>query len=107
MAAAQPCHRDTRRGVVEALLAYGADVNARWCVSVQIGKAAEYAKAPPECTQPAGVTPLMFAASVGNSDIVSLLLKRAADRDAQDWAFKVPLDYALAVQKTDIVELLR
>jgi ankyrin repeat protein len=93
--------------VADKLLAYGADVNARWCVPIEFVKATERSKAAPQCTRETGMTPLMFAASLGDGDMVALLLKRGADRHLQDWTSRTAFAYAVSAQKRDIAGMLR
>jgi hypothetical protein len=93
--------------VAEKLLAYGADANARWCVPIEFVKATERSKAPSQCTRESGVTPLMFAASLGDADMIRLLLNAGADRQLQDWEAKTASAYAAMSKKRDLADMLR
>src|SRR5438067_12147094 len=55
--------------LVEMLVNYGADVNARWCMPVYFGRDA-VPSAPAGCTKETGMTALMFAAMRGDQEIV-------------------------------------
>lgn len=63
--------------IARMLLSYGADVNY---------------------TALNGQTPLIVAASTGNTDAVVLLLQNGADPQAVDWRQKTALDYATSSQ---------
>lgn len=53
------------------------------------------------------MTPLMFAAFLGDGAMVGLLLKRGADRHLQDWESKTALAYAVSAQQPDVADLLK
>ncbi len=77
---------------VDILLEHGADPNARWCVSIT--RIRDEAPAPhPSCTLQNGISPLMYAASMGRADVTTLLLEYRADPAAQDWAGRTVSDY--------------
>lgn len=80
--AAQTGHKD----VVELLLAYKADANAR---SLR------------------GWTPLHFAAANGHRDVVALLLAKNADVNARTDRGETPLCLALQARYAEVAELLR
>jgi ankyrin repeat protein len=70
--------------LVEMLLGYGANVNARWCAPFDFSRGAQ-AVAPAGCGIDSGTTPRMSAAMRGDADIVALLLSRGGDRTLTDW----------------------
>jgi len=84
----QPLHSAVAQGGVEsvkALLAAGADPNAR---------------------QQGGFTPLLVAAAKGNLEIVKLLLLNGADPNGRNDAGATPLTLAAARRHADVIALL-
>jgi ankyrin repeat protein len=78
--------------VVEALLEHRADPNQRSCVSVESDP--KHRARATECTTTNGTTPLMWATSLGRTDMVSLLLKHGAGSTLRDWQGRTAADYA-------------
>jgi ankyrin repeat protein len=79
-----------REGNIEAVkqhIAAGTDVNAK-------DDALEW-------------TPLFMAAGKGHKEIVELLIAKGADVNAKDKDDETPLDEAIAVNRTEIADLLR
>jgi len=74
------------KGMVEALLAKGSDVNAK---------------------EKLGVTPLHVAAFGGYTDVVQVLLAHGADVNAKDYKNWTPLKWAEIGRHKDTAELLR
>ena len=74
---------------VRLLLEHGADVNQRWCELTPQETPLE-----PACTIEKGITPLMWAARLGSTESVTLLLDYKADRSLTDWAGRSALHYA-------------
>lgn len=68
--------------IMELLLAHGADANIRWCDSDR-----------PQCNERTGVTPLMYAATLGDEKATDILLKHGADRSLRDWRGRTAADY--------------
>jgi ankyrin repeat protein len=79
--------------LVEMLVGYGADVNARWCAPVDFSRDAHVVR-PSGCAVDNGTTPLMSAAMRGDGDIVSSLVSRGADRTLTDWRGRTAQWYA-------------
>jgi ankyrin repeat protein len=75
---------------VKLLLSHGADPNARWCPFESRGRS-EWR---PSCTSTLGASALIFAAALGSSEIVELLLTAGADPTHRDWNNGSALDYA-------------
>jgi ankyrin repeat protein len=96
--------RDTE--LVVELLRHGADKNARWCVPIQLG-ATRVLRREPGCTEDTGITAVMFAASLGQSEIVRWLSRQGADLSLQDWQNQTALDHALRARHEDIARDLR
>ena len=67
---------------MELLLARGADADIRWCDSDR-----------PQCNERTGVTPLMYAATLGAEEFASMLLKHGADPSLRDWNGLTAEDY--------------
>ena len=64
------------------LVAHGADVNIRWCETDR-----------PRCNERTGVTPLMYAATLGNEELSDLLVHHGADASLRDWNGLTAADY--------------
>ena len=73
---------DRRQEMLELLLTHGADPNIRWCDSNR-----------PQCDERTGLTPLMYAATLGDETVTSILLKRGADTSLRDWRGLTAADY--------------
>jgi hypothetical protein len=73
---------NARLEMIRTLLAHGADANIRWCDSDR-----------PQCNENTGVTPLMYAATLGNEEFSDLLLKNGADPSLRDWRGRTTADY--------------
>lgn len=84
------------------LLKGGAGVNERGCVAAGYDRSGKRPIISADCKRDNGMTPLMWAASVGNVDCVALLLEFNADRSLKDWAGRSALDYT----KTDDIRKL-
>jgi ankyrin repeat protein len=95
------------RVAIDALLAAGADPNARWCVPVRSLYNAQQRGKKPGCDLRNGITPLMFAASAGHDEIVAALLEHGADRSLADWTGRTALDYAATERRDKVRALLR
>jgi len=76
------------------LLRNGADVNSRWCVSLEYRNYEPVITSDPACTPSNGITPLMFSAAAGDHDAARLLMVFHADRSLKDWAGRTALNYA-------------
>jgi hypothetical protein len=72
-----------QREITDLLLAHGADPNVRWCGDND----------PPRCDEKNGVTPLMYAGTLGDQDFAELLLRRGADPSLRDWRGLTASDY--------------
>ena len=68
--------------MADLLLQHGADANARLC-DFNI----------PECNLKTGMTLLMYAAALGDEDLLSLLTRRGADDSLRDWRGLTASDY--------------
>lgn len=108
---------------VEALLAKGADVNAKndeygWTplhsaayagkkdiAELLLSRGADV-NAKNKFKNEYGVTPLHIAANAGHKDIVELLLAKGADVNAKDSSGWTPLLMAVGQGKTDVTELM-
>src|SRR5688572_12650402 len=75
---------------VKLLLSHGADPNAHWCPFESRGRS-EWRLS---CTSARGASALIFAAALGSSEIVELLLAAGADPTHRDWNNGSALDYA-------------
>jgi hypothetical protein len=75
---------NARRKIMELLLAHGADANIRWCDSEADR---------PKCNERNGLTPLMYAATLGYQEFTDILLKRGADPSLRDWNGLTAADY--------------
>lgn len=75
---------------VHALVTHGADPNMRWCPYESRGTW----DGPGKCTSEAGTFALAWAASLGLTGIVEVLLAAGADPSMQDWTGNSALDYA-------------
>ena len=73
---------NARRDIMALLLAHGADANIRWCDTDR-----------PRCNERTGVTPLMYAATLGYDDFTEILLKHGADESLRDWRGLTAADY--------------
>ena len=73
---------NTRREIMNLLLDHGADANIRWCE-----------KDRPKCNERTGVTPLMYAATLGYQEFTDILLKHGADPSLRDWNGLTATDY--------------
>ncbi len=73
---------NTRLGIMGLLLAHGADANIRWCDTDR-----------PQCNERTGVTPLMYAATLGYDEFTNILLKHGADTSLRDWNGLTAADY--------------
>jgi hypothetical protein len=71
------------REIMNLLLAHGADPNIRWCDADRT-----------PCNERTGVTPLMYAASLGNDEFTDILLKKGADPSLRDWNGLTAADYS-------------
>ena len=71
-----------RREIMSLLVAHGADVNIRWCETER-----------PRCNERTGVTPLMYAATLGNEKLSDLLVQHGADASLRDWNGLTAADY--------------
>ena len=84
-----PC-AGRRREIVAALLAHGADPNARWCLF----ESRQDIGSKPGCTSATAMTPLHMSAAEDQVDVVRLLLDAGADPWAKDRSESTALDYA-------------
>jgi hypothetical protein len=73
---------NARLGIMKILLAHGADANIRWCDTDR-----------PRCNERTGVTPLMYAATLGYEAFSDILLKHGADASLRDWNGLTAADY--------------
>ena len=73
---------DAQLEIMGILLAHGADANIRWCDSDR-----------PPCDERTGVTPLMYAATLGYDEFTDILLKHGADKSLRDWRGFTAADY--------------
>ena len=81
--------------IVRALLRYGADPNARWCVALDQQKASHVHCFELECNHDSGTTPLMFASSVGDLNVLGALLERKdVELELKDWKGRTAVEYA-------------
>jgi hypothetical protein len=71
-----------RLEMMESLLTHGADANIRWCDSDR-----------PKCNERNGLTPLMYAATLGYQEFSDLLMKHGADASLRDWNGLTAADY--------------
>ena len=72
-----------QREMVDLLLAHGADSNARWCGDDDL----------PRCGENDGLTPLMYAAILGDEEVTALLLRHRANPALRDWRGLTATDY--------------
>jgi len=93
-------------GLVDLLVAHGADVNARWCTPVDLSRDA-HPVPDPGCAPGTGMTALLLAASQGDLDTVSRLLSRGADRTLSDWRSWTADTYERDSGHPEIVEAIR
>lgn len=116
-----PLHSAARYGdttEIKALVANGADVNAKGAVGeTPLHRAASYGKkdnaelllakgADINAMDDNGYTPLIQATRYGQKDMAELLLAKGADNNAKDNYGEAPLDYAAAEGEKDVAELL-
>jgi ankyrin repeat protein len=80
--------------LVQTLLDAGADPNARWCVQMFRAEHNAPWQKYPGCRPEAGVTPLMWAASLKQTGIETMLLNYGADPNATDWVGRTYRDFA-------------
>ena len=73
---------NARREMMGLLLAHGADPNIRWCETDR-----------PQCNEKTGVTPLMYAATLGYEEFTDILVKHGADQSLRDWQGLTASDY--------------
>jgi hypothetical protein len=73
---------DPQREVMQLLLAHGSDPNIRWCET-------EWKL----CNETNGVTPLMYAATLGNEEFTTMLLEHGADPTLREWRGLTAADY--------------
>ncbi len=115
-------HRSAMRGdtsAIEMLLKLGADVNSAdlhgktalhdACLKGHVDSARLLLNrgAKIGARDEDGATPLHDAALGGSSKAIDLLLEMKADIDARDSKGLAPLDYALKMERTDAVRVLR
>jgi ankyrin repeat protein len=93
------------RSAVESLLRHGADPDARWCTVAPELRQGPWQKQA-GCDPTSGTTPLMFAASMGNDAMVTLLLKYKADPTLRDWNGRTALDHARLAGRATVVGAL-
>ena len=94
--------------IVGALLRYGADPNARWCVPVKREKAPHVYSSEPGCTHTSGMTPLMFASSVGDLNVLGAFIDRSdVELGLKDWNGRTAFEYAQRAGHPDVVYELR
>ena len=72
-----------RQEMVNLLLKHGADPNIRWCNQED----------QPACNERNGVTPLMWAAILGDEEFAAALLTHGADPSLRDWRGLTAADY--------------
>lgn len=72
-----------QREIVDLLLAHGADANIRWC--------GDHDR--PSCNDLSGITPLMYAAILGDEDVARVLVQHGADPSLRDWRGLTASDY--------------
>ena len=72
-----------QREIVDLLLTHGADANIRWCGDTDR----------PRCDQRNGITPLMYAAILGDEDLAGVLVRHGADPSFRDWRGLTASDY--------------
>ncbi len=118
----QLLHRSAMRGetsAIEMLLKLGADVNSPdqhgktplhdACLKGHVDSARLLLDrgAKIGARDEDGATPLHDAALGGNTKVIDLLLARKAEVDARDSKGLTPLDYALKMERSDAVQILR
>lgn len=82
---------DDRAAYLQALLAHGADPDAKWCPFESRG---DWGNGLPHCTSATARSALHLAAFYGDREVVTLLLDAGADPSWRDWSGASPLDYA-------------
>jgi hypothetical protein len=72
-----------RKEMVDLLLGHGADPNVRWCGRHDV----------PQCNNNTGITPLMYAAILGDEKLADALARHGADASLRDWRGLIASDF--------------
>jgi ankyrin repeat protein len=83
----------------QVLLSYGADPNERWCATPVVSPTFE-------CIQMHALTPLMWAAQLGDIETIRVLLRGGANPALLDWRNRRATDFAPPEYRSAVLEAL-